>query len=178
MIKCPEPPIPSSVQISCFPSRSSPISTLTPYPLGIVCTFDCERGHELQGASSITCQNEGQWSSAPPTCTGIQDLKNFLTCFFLATFVLHSINFFCNLHAHCLSPTAVTCPLLEAPENGHISCSNPEPTFNSKCSFKCDQDFTLKGLNLVTCDVHGNWTAEKPSCQGKSSTTKLKADGY
>lgn len=75
-IKCPEPEIQSSVQMSCIPSRSSPISTMTLYPLGVVCTFGCDKGHELLGATSMECQNQGQWSSAPPTCTGTQVQAN------------------------------------------------------------------------------------------------------
>uniref|UniRef100_A0A3Q0S3V3 Selectin E n=1 Tax=Amphilophus citrinellus TaxID=61819 RepID=A0A3Q0S3V3_AMPCI len=57
------------------------------------------------------------------------------------------------------------CPLLEAPENGYINFSGTESVYNSQCSFTCDQGYTLEGHELLTCDRHGNWTGEKPTCQ-------------
>ncbi|XP_032382005.1 LOW QUALITY PROTEIN: E-selectin-like [Etheostoma spectabile] len=69
--------------------------------------------------------------------------------------------------------SAVRCPLLEAPENGHINCTNRESVYNSQCSFTCKQDYSLVGHELLTCDRHGNWTGEKPSCQAPQSITAL-----
>ncbi|XP_051233011.1 E-selectin [Dicentrarchus labrax] len=139
-IGCPALEIPTNVQISC--STSSP--TATPHPLGMVCNFRCEEGHELQGAHIMECANPGQWSSTPPTCT------------------------------------AVRCPLLEAPENGHINCSDRadrDPVYNSQCSFTCNQDYSLEGHELLTCDHHGNWTEEKPTCQAAPSQITAIASG-
>lgn len=62
------------------------------------------------------------------------------------------------------------CPSLEAPENGHINCLNYE--YNSQCSFTCNQDYSLVGQKLLTCDRHGNWTGEKPTCEGETSRKK------
>ncbi|XP_039908868.1 sushi, von Willebrand factor type A, EGF and pentraxin domain-containing protein 1-like [Simochromis diagramma] len=126
---CPAPEVPTNGQISCSPSLSSFLSHETPHPLGMVCHFTCDEGHELQGAHSMECTHPGQWTSRSPTCT------------------------------------AVTCLLLEAPENGHINCSSTESVYNSQCSFTCDQGYSLEGPELLTCDHHGNWTAEKPTCQ-------------
>lgn len=67
-------------------------------------------------------------------------------------------------------PTAVRCPQLEAPENSHVNCSNSDPVFNSQCSFTCNQDFSLDGHDLLTCDRNGNWTGETPTCKGKTGT--------
>ncbi|XP_029284939.1 E-selectin-like [Cottoperca gobio] len=130
---CPAPEIPTGAQISCSLSLSSPASTVTPHPLGKVCTFICDEGHELQGAPSMECANLGRWSSTPPSCT------------------------------------AVRCPSLEAPENGDVNCSNAEPVYNSQCSFTCNQDHSLDGRDLLTCDRHGNWTGERPNCQAPVS---------
>uniref|UniRef100_A0A8C2ZPU5 E-selectin n=1 Tax=Cyclopterus lumpus TaxID=8103 RepID=A0A8C2ZPU5_CYCLU len=127
---------------SCSPPLSSPASTVTPHPLGTVCIFSCDEGHELQGALSMECANPGQWTSAPPNCA------------------------------------AVRCPLLEAPENGHINCSNSEPVLNSQCSFTCNQDYSLDGHELLTCDRHGNWTSgQKPTCQAPPSPVIAIASG-
>ncbi|XP_070764545.1 E-selectin-like [Enoplosus armatus] len=138
---CPPPEIPTSVQMSCSPPLSVPVSTVTPHPLGMVCNFSCDEGHELQGALSMECAHPGQWTSTPPTCT------------------------------------AMRCPLLEAPENGHLNCLDSEPVYNSQCSFTCNQDYSLGGHDLLTCGPHGNWTGEKPICQAPPSPVTAIASG-
>ncbi|XP_063322818.1 E-selectin-like isoform X1 [Pelmatolapia mariae] len=132
---CPAPEVPTNGQISCSPS----LSHETPHPLGMLCNFTCDEGHELQGAHSMECTHPGQWTSRSPTCTVVQ------------------------------------CPLLEAPENGHINCSSTESVYNSQCSFTCDQDYSLEGHELLTCDHHGNWTREKPTCQAPAPITAVTA---
>uniref|UniRef100_A0A3P9BKR8 Selectin E n=1 Tax=Maylandia zebra TaxID=106582 RepID=A0A3P9BKR8_9CICH len=134
---CPAPEVPTNGQISCSPSLSSFLSHETPHPLGMVCHFTCDEGHELQGAHSMECTHPGQWTSRSPTCT------------------------------------AVTCLLLEAPENGHISCSSTESVYSSQCSFTCDQGYSLEGPELLTCGHHGNWTAEKPTCQAPAPVAAI-----
>lgn len=67
---CPAPEVPTNGQISCSPSLSSFLSHDTPHPLGMVCHFTCDEGHELQGAHSMECTHPGQWTSRSPTCTG------------------------------------------------------------------------------------------------------------
>ncbi|XP_041646633.1 E-selectin isoform X2 [Cheilinus undulatus] len=68
-LTCPAPEIPVNGQMSCSPYQSSRFSALSHHPLGVVCKFNCDEGHELQGASSMQCTHSGQWSSSPPTCT-------------------------------------------------------------------------------------------------------------
>lgn len=135
---CPAPEIPTNVQISCIPPASSPV---TPYSLGAICSFSCDEGHELEGASSMECATSGQWTSKPPTCT------------------------------------VVRCPLLEEPENGHVNCSSRESEFNTQCSFTCSQDYSLEGPEVLTCDRHGNWTGEKPTCQAAPAPLAAIASG-
>ena len=33
-------------------------------------TYSCDPGHVLEGAGVATCQENGRWSSGPPTCRG------------------------------------------------------------------------------------------------------------
>ena len=40
----------------------------TPGIAGQVCTFRCNSGYALEGLSSLTCLNGGQWNSMPPAC--------------------------------------------------------------------------------------------------------------
>lgn len=61
--------------------------------------------------------------------------------------------------------TAIQCPLLMAPLHGSINCSDSELLYSSQCSFACGQGFKLHGVDVVTCEGHGNWTGETPVCQ-------------
>lgn len=166
--ECPVPVIPSNVQMSCGLAPSSPASAQHARPIGIVCLFSCGEGHELQGAFSMMCMNPGKWSSDPPTCTGTK-----------FNFTHMGKNVFCVTKSPIIRnnnitppPTALKCPMLEAPQNGQINCSSSELAYNSECFFSCDKDYALRGHELLTCDRHGNWTGEKPTCQGKISNNK------
>ncbi|KAI3368816.1 hypothetical protein L3Q82_025802, partial [Scortum barcoo] len=117
---------------------SEPLTELRP---DSNCSFSCEAGFELQGAHTLHCSEDGQWSKAIPTCK------------------------------------AMRCPLLEAPENGHVNCSHSEPVYNSQCSFTCNKDYSLEGHDLLICDRHGNWTGEKPICQAVPSPVTTIASG-
>ncbi|XP_056132555.1 E-selectin-like isoform X2 [Lampris incognitus] len=69
-LQCPPPLAPMSGQIRCEePSRSLVASAGAPHPLGSVCTFSCDEGHELRGVYDMECTQSGQWSSPLPTCT-------------------------------------------------------------------------------------------------------------
>ncbi|XP_026201381.1 L-selectin-like isoform X2 [Anabas testudineus] len=60
--------------------------------------------------------------------------------------------------------TAIDCPSLSHPDNGHISCSGGNQTFNSTCRFKCHLGFLLIGSSTVNCEVTGNWSGPRPTC--------------
>ncbi|XP_008334630.1 E-selectin isoform X2 [Cynoglossus semilaevis] len=136
-ITCPAPKIPANGHVDCSLPPSSTSLSHSPYALGVLCTFSCDIGYELQGADIMECARKGQWSSSPATCT------------------------------------AVSCPLLKAPENGFVNCSDSELVYSSECSFTCGQDYTLVGHKLLTCSHHGNWTEERPICQASPSVTAL-----
>uniref|UniRef100_A0A3Q1HLC8 Selectin E n=1 Tax=Anabas testudineus TaxID=64144 RepID=A0A3Q1HLC8_ANATE len=58
----------------------------------------------------------------------------------------------------------IDCPSLSHPDNGHISCSGGNQTFNSTCRFKCHLGFLLIGSSTVNCEVTGNWSGPRPTC--------------
>uniref|UniRef100_A0A3P9BLE9 E-selectin n=1 Tax=Maylandia zebra TaxID=106582 RepID=A0A3P9BLE9_9CICH len=148
------------------------------------CSFSCDQGYHLVGASRVTCTSGGTWNQQIPHCEEREaplimqcsesetELRPNSTCSFSCEegFELQGANTIkCSEDGQWNEniPTckAVTCLLLEAPENGHISCSSTESVYSSQCSFTCDQGYSLEGPELLTCGHHGNWTAEKPTCQ-------------
>ncbi|MEQ2269949.1 hypothetical protein XENORESO_012754 [Xenotaenia resolanae] len=225
------------------------------------CSFSCEPGFKLQGADTIKCSEDGQWSNVTPSCKAVQcpalqDPDNgFITCEDMRFSYAKSCSFSCgpgyrlvgqsrvtctaaaewsehmprceaitcqnpdgeaHMIADCSKPltglhpsstcsfscepgfdlqgantttcskdgqwseaiptcNAVRCLLLDAPENGRINCSHSQPLFNSQCSFTCDQDYSLDGHEMLTCDSRGTWTGKKPTCQAPSAPTTVVA---
>lgn len=64
-------------------------------------------------------------------------------------------------------PTAVECTPLSQPDNGRLSCSGGNNTFNSTCRFKCFSGFLMIGSSTVTCGDTGLWNGPRPVCTGK-----------
>ncbi|XP_035685561.1 uncharacterized protein LOC118422151 [Branchiostoma floridae] len=55
---------------SVCPSLTAPTDgSMTTNVYGDVVDFTCNSGYRLQGAPSVTCQADGQWTSREPTCT-------------------------------------------------------------------------------------------------------------
>ncbi|KAF7203063.1 E-selectin [Nothobranchius furzeri] len=160
-----------------------------------VCSFSCASGYRLVGSKKVTCTSAAVWSEKRPHCEAIlcrnpegeppiitacsrplTELGPDSVCSFSCEpgFELQGANTIkCSEHGQWsrAKPTckAVSCLLLEAPEHGHVNCSNDEPLFNSQCFFTCDQDYSLEGHELLICNRHGNWTGKKPTCQAPSS---------
>ena len=38
------------------------------YPVDAQVHFECNRGYDLSGSDSSTCQSSGLWNNQPPTC--------------------------------------------------------------------------------------------------------------
>ncbi|CAJ1060431.1 E-selectin-like [Xyrichtys novacula] len=162
------------------------------FSFGNTCSFSCKPGYRLMGSSRATCTSAAEWSERMPRCEAITckapeedvqlitkcsqpvtDLRPDSTCSFScsAGFELQgSQTIQCSGDGEWSTtiPTckAVRCPLLEAPENGLINCSN-ERVYNSQCYFTCDEGYSVQGHDLLICNQNGSWTGEKPTCQAQ-----------
>ncbi|XP_075280223.1 P-selectin isoform X1 [Opisthocomus hoazin] len=63
--------------------------------------------------------------------------------------------------------TAITCPVLRAPEWGELNCSHlhGDFAFRSTCAFSCQTGFVLKGSETRECTATGTWTGDAPRCE-------------
>lgn len=174
------------------------------FTYGNSCSFSCSSGYRLNGTKTLTCTASAEWSGSLPHCqimfcpvlekklnlimncsSDQSDLVPGSTCSFGCErgFVLQGAEQIkCSEEAQWDESTpiceAIVCPLLEAPQNGHINCSSlSEPRYDSQCTFSCDQDYTLDGLTTLTCGHSGNWTGDIPTCQSAPSQMTLIASG-
>ncbi|XP_012584367.1 PREDICTED: P-selectin [Condylura cristata] len=157
------------------------------------CSFTCDKGLLLVGASVLQCLDTGEWSAPPPKCqastctpplspqngtmTCIQPLGESSyksTCQFTCDegFSLSGPERLdCTPSGHWTnSPPrceASKCPELFAPEHGSLDCLNTHGEFNVRptCHFFCNKGFKLEGFNNVKCTVSGRWTAPPPTCK-------------
>ncbi|MED6240255.1 hypothetical protein ATANTOWER_018232 [Ataeniobius toweri] len=191
-VQCPALQDPDNGFITCEDMRFSYAKS---------CSFSCGPGYRLVGQSSVTCTAAAEWSEHMPRCEAITcqnpdgeahmiadcskpltGLHPSSTCSFSCEpgFDLQGANTTtCSKDGQWSEaiPTcnAVRCLLLDAPENGRINCSHSQPLFNSQCSFTCDQDYSLDGHEMLTCDSRGTWTGKKPTCQAPSAPTTVVA---
>ncbi|KAJ8033237.1 CUB and sushi domain-containing protein 1 [Holothuria leucospilota] len=97
-------------------------------------TFTCQTGYTLQGQRSATCQGEGSFSPALPTCQPPAVLSD------------------------------VTCPTLSAPPDGSITPLQPIFRQGESAGFSCRPGFDLVGSDELICGVTGEWNADTPNC--------------
>ncbi|XP_033367354.1 L-selectin-like [Parus major] len=117
------------------------------------CQFGCPEGFERRGAAVLRCLPSQQWSADIPTCTGR---------------VWQGLGVYRDPVAgmqHALSP-AISCPVLAPPSRGQLSCSHLHGnfTYNSTCSFSCQEGFVRMGAEMLRCEATGNWTRDPPVC--------------
>ncbi|XP_077934060.1 P-selectin isoform X8 [Halichoerus grypus] len=185
-LQCHDLPAPNKAQVNC----SHPFGA---FRYQSTCSFTCNEGLHLVGASVLQCLGTGSWSAPPPECQAIpctpllspwngtmncvQPLGNSgykSTCRFACDegFSLSGPQILdCTPSGHWTgSPPIceeVRCPALITPGQGTVSCKHPLGTFglNTTCYFGCKAGFTLMGDSALRCRPSGQWTAGTPACR-------------
>uniref|UniRef100_A0A8C9G9Z5 p-selectin n=1 Tax=Pavo cristatus TaxID=9049 RepID=A0A8C9G9Z5_PAVCR len=162
------------------------------FTFGSTCDFSCQPGFELMGSQSRECTAMGTWSKDTPRCKGRAADRVWgvteLSCSHIhGNFTFGSIcDFSCQPGFELMGPQsrecaatgtwtgdtsqcqAVSCPVLDVPSHGHLSCSHLHGnfTFNSTCTFSCKEGFIQMGAEMLRCAATGNWTRRPPVCEG------------
>ncbi|XP_078578152.1 P-selectin-like [Branchiostoma floridae x Branchiostoma japonicum] len=158
-------------------------------------TFTCNSGYQLNGATTATCQTDGTWTNAVPTCTPRQ--CNALAA--PANGVLspaepHSypvtVTFTCNTGyvrngaqtTTCQTdgswsnptPTCIPrpCSALTAPTNGALRPPGPY-SYQNQVTVTCNSGYQLNGVSPVTCQAAGTWSNTVPTCTRKTCLTDI-----
>uniref|UniRef100_H2Z7B4 Sushi domain-containing protein n=1 Tax=Ciona savignyi TaxID=51511 RepID=H2Z7B4_CIOSA len=189
-------PFPRCTGSVCSPPNSVTGATYLPikteYNAGNQVTYTCGRGYRTHGSSVLTCQNNGLWSSAEPTCTGV-------TCpvppsiangrFAPRTLRVYGagveIRYFCNSGYTLRGPALLTCLNTENWSSDPPTCEGPAcglpPTVlqatyspsnrqryakDSVVTYSCKSGYRITGDGTVTCQQDGSWIpAQLPTCQ-------------
>nr|XP_026691074.1 P-selectin-like [Ciona intestinalis] len=161
------------------------------YNANSICSFTCAGDRTLSGPETVTCQ-QSYWTEPSPICLaslGCQVLANPANALLSCTNG-NSINSVCTFS--CLPPYKMngepiitcqssrswvpdppacytpSCSILTSPADGLVSCSNAN-SFESVCTFTCNEGASLTGEAVLTCSNAGKWSHPKPTCSGKCS---------
>uniref|UniRef100_A0A8C7Q6L2 Beta-2-glycoprotein 1 n=1 Tax=Oncorhynchus mykiss TaxID=8022 RepID=A0A8C7Q6L2_ONCMY len=129
--------------------------------------YTCHEGYTLQGASTIECLHDGQWSDPPPTCTPV-------TCGLPPIPKYGKIVYDSNERGSCSTNGDWT----EPPECKLVTCSAPtdinngymnihdkrEYGFKETVRYGCNIDYVLDGPVEIECLQTGDWSI-KPACR-------------
>ncbi|KAM9543836.1 P-selectin-like isoform 11-T12 [Guaruba guarouba] len=162
------------------------------FTFGSICAFSCQTGFALMGPDSLECTATGTWTGESPHCEAITcpelsapdwgelncshlhgDFAFGSTCAFSCQtgFALMGLESHkCTATGTWTSETpqckAISCQELDPPSRGHLSCSHMYGnfTYNSTCTFSCEEGFVRMGAEVLWCAATGNWTRQPPVC--------------
>ena len=151
---------------------------------GSTAVYSCNTGYRLSGSMTRTCQADGTWNTAEPTCTlvdcgALDDPASGSVSAPTTTFGQQA-NYSCHT-GYGLSgsatrtcqadgnwsdsaPTCVLgdCGALTNPENGSVSA--PTTTYGSTATYTCNTGYNLSGSATRSCQDDGTWRGDAPTC--------------
>ncbi|XP_009318956.1 PREDICTED: P-selectin [Pygoscelis adeliae] len=167
------------------------------FAFGSTCAFSCQMGFVLMGPESRECTATGTWTGDAPRCEAITcpvlSVPDWgeLNCSHLhGDFAFGSTcAFSCQTGFALTGPEsreciatgtwtgdtprckAISCPVLDPPSRGQLSCSHVHGnfTYNSTCTFSCEDGFVRMGAEVLQCAATGNWTRHPPVCAEDSA---------
>lgn len=154
---------------------------------GDTATYECTVGFLAKGTTTITCREDGNWSSSVPSCVPVDcgQLLNPENGFVVYetgyTLYGHTVQYSCgpnytlngpvnrtctengywsDTEPECLAPD---CGELADPQNGHVNTS-----FGTKhgdvAFYTCDGGYELTGPASRLCLSNATWEGYPPSC--------------
>ncbi|CAL1277415.1 unnamed protein product [Larinioides sclopetarius] len=126
------------------------------FPVGTELKFACNAGFELEGATTITCRSNGQWTSLPPKCRN-------------AGAIIDDSSQLCSLPE--VNPNVEVEELFGLDPRKHQSF---EP--GDKLTFSCKEGNDLEGPSVVECLGNGRWSSPPPTCNPESRDSNTHSD--
>ncbi|XP_049664063.1 P-selectin-like isoform X2 [Accipiter gentilis] len=167
------------------------------FVFGSTCAFSCQTGFALMGSEGRECTAMGTWTGDAPRCEAIAcpvlsaPDQGELNCSHLhgdfafgstCAFSCHTGFVLMGSESRECTATgtwtgdapqckAISCPVLDPPSRGQLSCSHVHGnfTYNSTCTFSCEEGFVRMGAEALWCAATGNWTRHPPVCAEDSA---------
>lgn len=134
-------------------------------------SFGCNKGYELSGTASVTCQADGTWTFPQPSCLDINECQRGSDdchdqhgkCINTkGSYQCECLNGYEGDGVHC---PPVQCPTLIAPVDGTKTGS--KFTYGQAVVFGCHRGYQLYGSAQRTCQANKTWSGSKPVCKGE-----------
>ncbi|XP_010887631.2 beta-2-glycoprotein 1 [Esox lucius] len=154
--------------------------------------FTCHAGYTLQGASTIECLADGEWTEPPPKCLpltcGLPPIPAYGKIVYDSLFYGNTVVFGFGVSYQCLPPLAlignergmcsangkwteppecklVTCPPPKNISNGYITTIvKREYGYMDTVRYGCNVNYVLDGPVEVECQKTGDWS-QNPACR-------------
>ncbi|XP_077970683.1 CUB and sushi domain-containing protein 1-like isoform X3 [Styela clava] len=168
---------------------------LSKYAVGQKIQFSCNDGYEIDGVSTLTCQQSGSFSPSAPTCKAIRckypgQPKNGATFPVSETYSFDElIRFRCDngytLHGFMSAKCersgsfsasvpeckATTCKFPGSLTNGDTTPTKTSYDIGEDVTYSCRSGYMLMGAVTRTCELNGRFTGKMPSCERKTCKT-------
>lgn len=161
---------PTCTPNACAPDLTAPANGTVTRTMGVtgdVATYGCNGGFTLSGMATRTCQADGTWSGAAPTCTAVTTGCNPNPCVHSASCTpMGGGGYSCGTcdtgwtGANCDTP--VTCSGATAPANGTVSSATA--TYQGTVTYACNAGYALSGMATRTCQGDGMFSGAAPTC--------------
>ncbi|XP_010887633.2 beta-2-glycoprotein 1 [Esox lucius] len=158
--------------------------------------YTCHEGYTLQGASTIKCLADGEWSEPHPKCLpvncGLPPIPKLGKAVYDRVFTGNTTVFGFGVTYQCLNPLVlignergmclsngkwteppeckfVSCPAPKGIPNGYMTTdAKREHGYKETVRYGCNLDYVLEGPLEIECLKTGDWS-EKPTCQASCS---------
>ena len=146
------------------PMNGSLIGNQTTFPNKLF--FICHEGFDLIGSTVRSCEANGRWSGAQPTCDGKIYMLNARKKFIIVCTCAIKIKFnrCTSIHGRLFCCTAVDCGALPILLNG--SQVGNLTTYPNEVTAYCDEGFLLRGSAERVCQTNRTWSGIQTSCEG------------
>ncbi|ESP00264.1 hypothetical protein LOTGIDRAFT_225988 [Lottia gigantea] len=165
------------------------VDIIPPNMIGGRARYSCYPGFHLVGRSERTCQPDGKWDGAPPSCEKVvcgrppevehasHDAPDQLQ-FQSGTHLTYTCVFgyyregapraVCTGEGQWVGPK-MTCKARNCGAPGEINNGWRDPgykfTFPSRVTYHCDEGFELLGRAYRECQSNGEWSGILPTCE-------------
>nr|XP_039260971.1 sushi, von Willebrand factor type A, EGF and pentraxin domain-containing protein 1-like [Styela clava]XP_039260972.1 sushi, von Willebrand factor type A, EGF and pentraxin domain-containing protein 1-like [Styela clava] len=174
----------------CKPLTAPEGSNMRQYRDGTFIVIFCKTGFQLQGASELNCQDNGEWSDQLPKCLeqfcnlppyskSVQVIESSLQGDNIYA-IRSTITFRCKRQAlHMHGSKTLKCVGMNVWDNPTPTCGCPELINLSKyltveyssastyARFSCQIGFKILGFRTIWCGATGQWSGPPPTCKDR-----------